>query len=338
MKNILKTHLIVALVLALLPASEIFAQSAPTRTTLAAAMAAGARSMTVTSATGFSANTGTAQSYVLIENDLRTVLSVSSTTIGLGPARNNGVGHVNASTVIFGTAGNWSNGTAGAGQGSTGVFLQSVPTGSCTRSNSQYLPVFIISGSGSTAGVSGTADCLGGKWILGTLPDQAGLQPALYKVCTVPIGSVAYGSFGTSTTTSTTVEYTANIFVPQTFLATGFTNLNGSAVDTASKKIFTLHDATGNLLANTATAGTLATGNDAFQAIAFTSATLVVGPAWYFVGLQDDTADVNGIRTIAASTFNGVLTSGPTSVFGTVGSITAPTTFTADVGPIGCLY
>lgn len=331
----LKLFFIVALAICLMP-SLLEAQTAPTRTTLSAAMAAGARQMVVTSASGFTASSGSQQYFVLIENDLRQVLSVSSTTIGLGPSRGASVGHVSGSTVIFGTPGNWLTGTAGATAGSTGVFPPSLPTGSCSRGNQQYLPMFVPASSTGTVG--GTIDCLGGEWVVGTLPDAGGLQPALLKYCTVPIGSVAYGSFGTSTTTSATVEYTANIFVPRTMYVTGFTNLNGSAVDTNSKKIFILKDTAGKILANTATAGTAATGNDAFQAIAFTSAVYAVGPAWHFVGLQDDTADTNGIRTIAASTFNGVLASGPTSVFGTIAELAIPTTFTADVGPIGCLY
>ncbi len=335
MKNIMKTLIVSILALALAP--EVFAQSAPTKTTLSVAMAAGARQMTVSSATGFSASTASQQYFVLIENDLRQVLAVNSTVISLGPAKGAGVGHVASSTVIFGTPGVWSTGTAGVGSGSVGNFVPSTPTGACTRSNNQYLPLF-YAGTTAVPNSGATIDCLGGKWVAGTLPDAPGLQLALAKVCTVPIGNVAYGSFGTSTTPSTTGELTASIFVPQTMLATGITNLNGSAVDTGSKKIVILHDATGNLIATSAVAGTAATGSDAFQAIPFTATALITGPAYYFVGLQDDTADANGVRTIATATFNNVIASQLTSVFGTVGSITVPTTFTADQGPIACIY
>lgn len=332
MKNTWKT-LIFTLMAVLAFVSSANAQTAPTRTTLSAAMAAGARQMVVTSATGFTASSGAQQYFVLVENDLRQVLTVSSTTIGLGPSKSAAVGHVSGATVVFGLPGNWTTGTAGTGAGSTGLFVPSVATGACSRANQQYLPLFVP----NLLNNMGTLDCLGGNWTLGTLPDAPG-QLALIKNCTVPIGSVAYGSFGTSTTASTTGELTGSFYVPYTMWATGITQLNGSAVDGASKKIVILHDESGNLLANSATAGTTATGNDAFQAIAFTAAQFVVGPAYYFMGVQDDTADVNGIRTVAASTFNGLVASSVTSVFGTVGAITVPTTFTADTAPIGCLY
>lgn len=336
MKNTLFKTLILAFAVMLFVTGfglDAFAQTAPTRTTLSTAMPAGARSMVVASATGFTASTNTAQYFVLIENDYRQVLTVSGTAIGLGPSKAAGVGHVSGATVIFGITGNWLTGTTGSASGSTGVFPPSVATGSCARANQQYLPMFVP----NLLNNLGTLDCLGGNWTLGTLPDSPG-QLALIKACTVPIGSVAYGSFGTSTTASTTGQLMANLFVPYTMWATGITQLNGSAVDGASKKIVILYDELGNLLANSATAGTTATGNDAFQAIPFTAAQFIVGPANYFIGLQDDTADVNGLRTVAVSTFNNVLGSSITSVFGTVAAVTPPTTFTQDTAPIACAY
>ncbi len=315
-------------------------------TTTSAAQSAGPTNkfLTVSSATGitastsggFNVNTGSGgEQYCLVDRELEKVVSISSTTLTVirASASTLATGHVSGARVICGPGGgNWNQ------AGSFGVFMTgngAPPSGSCTRSKSTFLPIFQLANPVATGF---EYDCLGGRWVQGTIPDGSAVQPALIKVCTVPIGSVAYGSFGTSTTASATVEYTANVFVPQTMLATGITNLNGSAVDTGSKKIVILHDMAGNLIANSATAGTAATGNDAFQAIPFTATLLVTGPAWYFVGLQDDTADANGIRTIATATFNNVIAAGPTSVFGTVGSITAPTTFTADVGPIACLY
>jgi len=331
MKNTLKNTLF-ALVLVVAVASASFAQSNLTKTTLSVAMAAGARTMTVASATGISASTNRDQYYVLVEKDLRLVTAINGTTLSLGAPVGSGVGHVSGADVFFGKAGNWT--TSG---GSVGVFLPSLPTGSCSRGNQEYLPLFVIgTNAGSVAG--NTVDCLGGRWVIGTLLGQPSTTP-LVKACTVPIGSVAYGSMGTSTTTSTTGEFTASLFVPYTVLATGITQLNGSAVDTNSKKIVILRDSSGNALANSATAGTAATGNDAFQAIPFTATKVVVGPALYAIGLQDDTADVNGVRTVAASTFNNLVASSITSVFGTVAaSVTLPSTFTADTGPIGCLY
>ncbi len=302
-----------------------FAQTQPTKTTLSQAMLAGQNSMIVASVTG------AANNWALVGKDLRRVTNVSGTTLTVVQQQGTPSAHPSGANVIYGVLGTWStNGTA------SGTFLNTYPIGSCTRSSTGVLPKFVIPENNLSA--PGSVDCLNGAWVRGTLLDDP-IAPGLYKVCTVPIGTPAYGSMGTDTTTSTTVEYTAGIFVPYTFISTGFTNLNGSAVNTGSKKIFILKDPGGVPIANTLAAGTAATGNDAFQAIAWTTSTkIVVGPAYYGVGLQDDTADVAGIRTVAASTYNGLVGSGPTSVFGTIATLAFPTTFTADVAPIGCLY
>ena len=334
MKTKTLTTLILAAVM-IVAAVPSFAQTLPTSTTLSAALASGTNStlVTLTSLTGISASTNSVQTFIMVDREIMRVrtLPASGTTITVVRAINGpAVGHASGARVTYGPGGGTWN-TAGS---SNGVFLTSGfrPSGTCTRAQNQFLPLYAVDEPPRAY------DCNGGVWVGGNLPDMPPNAITLVGPCTVPIGSVAYGSFGTSITASTTVEYTASIFVPYSFVSTGFTNLNGSAVDTASKKVFVLRDAAGAVLANTLLAGTLATGNDAFQAIAWTAPRLIVGPARYFVGLQDDTADANGIRTIAASTFNGVVAVGNASVFGTVPVETMPSTFTADVGPIGCLY
>ncbi len=340
MKNTLKTLTLAVLLIALC-VSPSLAQSigAPTSTTTAAAINPGTDNtiVTVASTTGMTASTNSVQTFILINRELMRVRTVQSSTVLIvaraidGPA----VGHASGARVTYGPGGGtWSTGTSGVASGSNAVFLTSgvKPTGSCTRANNQYLPLISVSNP------SATYDCDGGVWVQGNLPNDPTNPITLVGQCTVPIGSVAYGSMGTDTTTSATAELTASIFVPMTFWSTGATNLNGSAVNTGSKKVFVLRDNSGIAIANTALAGTAATGNDAFQAIAWTAPRLVVGPARYFVAIQDDTADVAGVRTIAAATFNNVVTVSNTSVFGTVPLETMPSTFTADVGPIMCLY
>jgi hypothetical protein len=352
MKTLLLT---VALALVIAPPS--FGQSQPVRTTLSAAMVSpnncqGATCvLTVSSATGIVASSASVgQVDCLVDQELMRLRSISSTTLTIQRnIQGFGSAHASGATIICGVVGTFNPatgtissqvGSPAVGAGVTGAtFVGSLPTGSCTRSNNVILPVFFVTagpvGAGGSYGYS--IDCDGGKWVAGTLPDSPG-QPYLIGACTVPIGSVAYGSFGTSITASTTSEYTASIFVPYTMWVTGITQLNGSAVDTGSKKIVILKDSGGNLMSNSAVAGTAATGNDAFQAIAFTAARFVVGPAYYVVALQDDTADANGLRMVAASTFNNLVAGVTTSVFGTVAATTVPTTFTADQGPIACLY
>lgn len=310
-----------------------FAQTATPFTTLSAAIAdERTPRLTVTSATGFVASTGNLDYGIFIDNEFMRITAVSGTiiTVNRAQARTSATAHKSGAYVFYGQYGSQpAPGTTG------GPFIQSPAQGSCTRTAYTYMPMIQINA--SALGGQAMYDCVGGTWSKQTLPSDV-YQPSLYKACTVPIGSVAYGSFGTSTTASTTSQYNATVFVPNTFIATGITNLNGSAVDTASKKIFILHSAAGNVIGNSAVAGTAATGNDAFQAIAFTTPLIVTGPATYFIGLQDDTADVNGIRTIATATFNGLPAGVTTSVFGTVSAITVPSTFTADQGPVACIY
>lgn len=327
------------------------AQTAPTFTTTAAAIATNTTTptinITLTSTTGISA-TGCSldQCYLLIDSELFLVGAIpASGTATVTRAQRNTVQtpHPSGAYAVFGGFANtqW-NGRA-TGSPTFGVFIGGGvnPVGGCTLTSQQYSPIFVLNPPSISGGpVTVTPkECAGGEWVSGLLINGSIRTPTLAQFCTVPIGSVAYGSFGTSTTASTTSEYTASLYIPQTTVLTGLTNLNGSAVDTGSKKIFILRDRLGRKIANTALAGTAASGNDAFQAIAFTTPAIVVGPAIYYFALQDDTADVNGIRTVAASTFNGVYAGVTTSVFGTVAAApTMPTTFTADQGPIGCAY
>lgn len=158
------------------------------------------------------------------------------------------------------------------------------------------------------------------------------------RYCTVPVGAVAYGSFGTDTTPSATTTYLASIFIPRTVSLTGISQLNGTAVGTDKVAYALYGSAGGAALATTALAGTTTTGTDAFKDVAFTAPYTAVGPARYWIAYQ-----VNGttarLRTVAASTFVAVLTTTQTGgTFGTFTTLTSPTTFTADVGPIACVY
>lgn len=306
----------------------------PTFTTLSSAIAdARATRIAVTSATGFVASTGTLDYGLFVDNEFMRITAVSGTSITVqrGQSNTNATAHPSGAYVVVGQYGSQqAPGVAG------GPFVQNKLAGTCSRSDWPYMPLIQVNA--NAIGGQAMYDCIGAVWRPQTLISQIS-QPSLYKACTVPIGSVAYGSFGTSITPGTTSQYTASVFVPSTIIATGITELNGSAVDTGSKKIVIAYGLNGQLLANSATAGTAATGSDAFQAIPFTTPRILVGPSYYFLALQDDTADANGLRMVATATFNNVIAGVTTSVFGTVAaSITAPTTFTADQGPIACLY
>lgn len=139
---------------------------------------------------------------------------------------------------------------------------------------------------------------------------------------------------GTDTTPSTTETYFTEIFIPANCTLTGAAVFNGSAVGT-DKLVLILWNSSGTAVANTATAGTTASGTDAYQKIAFTSTYSAKGPATYYVGLQ-----VNGttyrFNTHVLGAFGA--DKATSTVFGTVPSITPPTTFTTGRGPMISLY
>jgi hypothetical protein len=143
---------------------------------------------------------------------------------------------------------------------------------------------------------------------------------------------------GTNTTPVAATFYTCSIFVPHNMLMTGIGYLIGTVGGT-DKAIVTLHDADGKLLANSDLAGTTVGTAATFQEIPFTAPVQVVGPCWYYL-----TVTYNGItariRTIPASLGISVtaFTKSATGTFGTVGDLTVPTGFIADVAPIAYTY
>jgi hypothetical protein len=157
------------------------------------------------------------------------------------------------------------------------------------------------------------------------------------KYSTVPIGFTAYGSFGTNTTLVAGTIYWAEIFVPRNVTLTGVGVLNGATVGTDKWIVGLYASAGGAVLANSALAGTSSSGADAFQEIAFTATYAAVGPARYWIAFQSN-GTTDKIRTIAANTFVDTLTKSATGSFGTLSSLTVPTTFTADAGPIAYVY
>lgn len=160
-------------------------------------------------------------------------------------------------------------------------------------------------------------------------------MPAKPNYGVVTFGPVAYGSLGTNTTPVAGTTYWANLDIPNAVTLTGIACLNGGTAAT-DKLIYGLYNNSGTLIANTALAGVTATGTDAFQAIAFT-ATEAITPGRYWVAYQTN-GTTTRFRTIAASTYTNVLTTSATGSFGTLPTLTVPTTFTADKGPLCYAY
>ena len=203
----------------------------------------------------------------------------------------------------------------------------------------------------ATASLPTAATAQDGKMFIETITSPTGLNFSAYangvrvrmlppsgrpRFSTVPVGSVAYGSFGTSTTPTAGSLYWAEVFIDRPITLTGIAPLNAATVGT-NKYVVALYDSTGAVLATSDLAGTTTSGADAFQQIPFTATEDITQPGRYWIGLQLD-GNTDRFRTIAASTFIDVFTKSSAAVFGTITNFTPPTVFTANVGPIAYVY
>lgn len=157
--------------------------------------------------------------------------------------------------------------------------------------------------------------------------------------CTIPIGSVAYGSLGTSAVTLNATSYStvAGITVDRNVTVTGIKVLAGGTAGTSDHWEAAIYPGLGgNIIAATASTATTATG-DVFKTLSFTTPVSLIGPGKYGLGFQSD-GTTEYTRTIAASTYPDVFTLKPASTtYGTWPSIAFPASFVADVGVIACL-
>ena len=148
------------LILALLTAVPLSAQTVLSATTTSAAIADSAvQQMTVTSTTGFTApGTGSAAVLAVIDREIVAVRTVNTTTKIIGIARGqNGTRatpHVSGATVTVGPP---------------RAFYSYVPSGQCTRTNLEYVPWVVGGGAGLGIEVGTLWDCLGvttaGQWV-----------------------------------------------------------------------------------------------------------------------------------------------------------------------------
>lgn len=325
MKNTLKNLLILSVVLV---ASMSFGQTVLTMTTLSAAVtSASATTIQLTSATGVTA----AQTALFIADGLIGeavfVNAVSGTNIGvtrgyqsLGTARP----HASGALVFV---------IPGAAMGGLNAALNAIPpSGSCTRSSLQYVPVISLEVSGG--GPTVISDCLGGVWVSGELSPSS----MDYQLQLPNIGNVAYTSAGTSTTKATNTMYCTEIDLPYSKYLTGLGMLNGASTGT-DKWVLALYDSTGNKIANSAVAGVVASGNSTFQKQAFTTPYYAPGPGRYYACAQGDSGTSATINLIVTGTADTHLTQKYASqTFGTLASITVPTAFTTATGGYWILY
>lgn len=139
-------------------------------------------------------------------------------------------------------------------------------------------------------------------------------------------------STGTDATAVNTETYIVEVFVPVNATLTGVAVLH-LATSTGNVKI-SLANSAGTVIAAAQTASTAAVASAAFQKIPFTAQYPAVGPAKYFILMQNSGS--NHYRAHNIGNFGASKKTGET--YGTFTNVTAPTTFTADVAPICDLY
>lgn len=150
----------------------------------------------------------------------------------------------------------------------------------------------------------------------------------------VPIN--AFASLGTSAVHVAGSLYVSEIQVPHYATWTGIGVLNGATVGT-DNGLVALYGSDGRFIRSSALAGALSAGANAFQNRAFTSA-VTLAPGRYFIVSQFNGTTAT-TRRIAATMGGNTMSAVIAGTFGTLpATITVPTTFTADAGPIGWLY
>lgn len=323
MKTILKS---IAAVLLVTAAS--FGQTILTNTTLSAAITKlKAQQLVVASATGITAPTVTSTIDLYIDKELMTVEAISGTTVTVirGQGGTTATYHASGATVFVGPPQAFFVGSADVA--GVGGGIPPLAGGSCTRANVAYLPAINVA-----TGVK--SDCLGGVWVSGF--DTAQTE---YRLSFPPPGNTAYTSINTNgTAVGATTLYCMEANLPYNKMLTGIGVLNGTTV-TANARYVVLYDAGGTALANSALAGQASVTASIYEAYAFTKTFFAVGPAKYFACLQDNAVGSTTVRMAVTGTNDNFLTKGQTSAtFGTVPTLTVPTSFTTAVGPYVYLY
>lgn len=144
--------------------------------------------------------------------------------------------------------------------------------------------------------------------------------------------AVSTAATGTDATAVNTETMIVEVFVPTSTTFTGVSVLH-LATSTGNVQ-FAIADAAGALVAASTTASTAATASAAYQQVPFTAAVTLVGPATYFVLMQNSGS--NHVRTHAVGNFRAGKKTGET--YGVFTAITIPTGFTTALGPILDLY
>jgi hypothetical protein len=305
------------LVLAFAATVSAFGQCVLTPTTLSVAVtSSSATGVVLTSATPNSTTTCPGSNAVVgnvlyVDRELMTIRAVNGTFI----------------TVIRGQGG-----TPAAQHSSNALVFVGLPNqfsagikqGRCVRTSELVLPVV-------DARTGAIYDCIGGNWTGGGTAGTTTAAP--YRTVSPNPGGTAYTSINTTGTApgAATTMYCTELVLTGARLLTGLAVLNGTTVGT-DKHLMVLYDSTGNPLANSATAGATTSGASTYQAFAFTSTYFAV--AGKYLGCMQTNGTTDTVRMSVTGVNDNLITGSITGqTFGTIATITAPTTYTTAVGP-----
>ena len=153
-----------------------------------------------------------------------------------------------------------------------------------------------------------------------------------------PTPGTAPGSTPSSAASVAGSVYWSQIKVAENRPVTGIVLLNGATVGT-DNLIVALYDFAGNLLANSALAGTLSAGASLYQSIPFVTPIQVSGNRSYFLAFQGNGTTALVQKYVTGQVPTNYQAGSQTGVFGTLPApLTLPGTFTTAKGPIGGLY
>lgn len=332
MKTI-KIFALLALLLATLTV-PLQAQLVTTQTTVSSAIASPSTTqIQVASTTGFvgvGSSSGLAQWGLIIDNEFMLVrLVTNTTTLQVLRAQSGTVAttHAAGTAVFAGPVGNRSPFIMNA------IAGKPARAGSCVVTNEAYQPLISVVSADQYS-------CVASHWTISAFIlnlSASGLNAPQVRAPNVAIGSVAYASMGTNATLSATVTYITSVFLPNPMNVTGVSILKGATAGADNWTVALYKDIGGLPVAQSASTAVAATGN-IFQDIPFAAQYYAPGPARYWIALQSN-GTTSTARMVAASTFINVLTTSVTGgTYGTFLSLTPPTTFTADVGPVAVLY
>ncbi len=147
--------------------------------------------------------------------------------------------------------------------------------------------------------------------------------------------AIAYYSQVKDKTMVAGTRYYSSVVIGQPAVFTGIQALVGTTGGTDLWD-FELHSPTGTLLATTLATGTTAGTASTWQQIAFTSTYTLTVPGTYWLVVQSNGTTAK-LATLNSAT-NPTLTGSATGTLGTAASITPPTTYTANLGPVAMLY